>query len=107
MLGPKTSKQGALSFFNLGNWHFVKSTFVYRVNTGDLLPDSHRLVLWLLQKLGETLTALNLCLCGIVKVATKLHEARKLAELAKTKLKVRTHAFHGFCLSITTNTRNR
>src|SRR5690606_4824056 len=69
--------------------------------------DSHRLVLALLQDLSETLTALELCLRGLIEVRTELSERRELAELSEVDTERTGDLLHGLDLCRTTHTGNR
>ena len=79
----------------------------HRHNAHHLLPDTHWLVLWLLEELCQALATANLCLGLGIKVTSKLSKACQLTELAEAKLEVTANTLERLSLGGTTNTRHR
>src|SRR5262249_974870 len=57
--------------------------------------------------LGQSLSAAQLRLCGLVEVRAELSESRQLPILCEVESQRASHLFHGFCLSRSTNSAHR
>ena len=66
----------------------------------DLEPDLDRLVLVLLQKLGQPLAAVEPGPGGAVEVGGELREGGQLPELGQLQLHASGHLAHGFDLGV-------
>src|SRR5207253_626429 len=77
-----------------------------RIQRGDLLPQRDRLVLVLLQQLGEARTSLELVSRRGVEVRSELRERRQLAVLREVEAQLARDLAHRLGLGVTTDARH-
>ena len=77
------------------------------INNGDLLFDRQRLILTLLEDLGEAFAAMELLLRGLIEIGTELREGSESAVLRQFESQCTGDGLHRFGLSIAADTTDR
>lgn len=103
----EVSQQISLPLENLVDGDSIKETVDTSEDEWNHLLDSHRVILLLLQELGQTLTTSKSLLSGSIQVRTELSEGSNFTVLSQEELEGTSDLLHGLELCRGSNTGDR
>ena len=99
--------QVTLKVADLFKRNVLKIVVDYGIDDYDLIFNSYRRVLSLLQYLNDTLALCKTFLCILIKILAELREALQLSELRIFELQSTGYLLHSLYLSVTADTGYR
>ena len=106
LLALEEAHEAGLPLAHPRHGHLVQEALRAGVDHGHLLRQRHRLVLVLLEELGEARAALQLAARLAVEIGSELGERGQLAVLREVEPQLACHLAHRLGLGVTTHTRH-